>query len=373
MHKRLNAKSFPHFMERNTKTTYRSDKPLGRIYDRVAPIKFDPVYDMAFDDRIASCYLLSAQELTKAREVKNQYDIAMRRLIGRHENPVTEFEIWSTFVLSKPRVGSDYKLQEEVGRDVAALKDRFRSICAEAIMGVEQKSIVFSYSMIDLKKLDRFVAAMYTVTRVEVQAALRERALPQIDENGNKIADDQGADFMMPLISFPWLFHRELVRIASGGRPPVRQWTSSEQNEAVTQPAASPDGLTVELGSEQVVSKEGGEVGADENEDYVRTSSGQVVHRGEILDLFNANGEVVKHSRAYPVVDHGVNVMSSSHIDSEPQSTYEPNLVKTHESTKFTHEENDDCEGFHEVEFEEMEMEDEEDVLDVLAKKIASI
>lgn len=295
MRRRLNPPNFPHFMERSSKT-YRTTRPLGRIYDRVRTIKFDPIYDMAFDSRILSRFQLSVDELTKAREVKAKYDVAMRRLIGRHENPVTEFEIWSTFVLSKPRVGSDYKLQEELGRDVAALKDHFRSVCGEAVTGAERKDfVVFSYSLIDLEKLDRFVAAIYTVTHDEVQEALRARAMPVVDDDGSKIAEDQGSGFPMPLVSFPWLFHRELNRIATGGRPPVRVLKSASDGgpqenavaavETISQPAGHLGDATSPVVEEaSIVSKK--ESWADKHEDYVRTSSGQVVHRGETLDLF---------------------------------------------------------------------------------------
>lgn len=300
MHKRLNPKSFPHFTERTSKT-YRSEKPLGRIYDRVKTVRFDPIYDMAFDGHILSRFDLSANELTKAREVKGKYDIAMRRLMGRHENPVTEFEIWSTFILSKPRVGSDYKLREEVGREVASLKDRFRSICAEAVTGIERKDMFFSYSLIDLEKLDRFVAAMYTVTHDEVEEALRARESPVIDDDGNKIADDQGSGFPMPLISFPWLFHRELSRISAGGRPPTRQWKQAcdgsqtvttaasgpqaePDTEATSQPAACVTSSVIMEDSTIARKKEGDE---GEDQDYVRTSSGQIIYRGETLDLFH--------------------------------------------------------------------------------------
>lgn len=352
MLKRLNPIAFPHFMERNSKS-YRSLKPLGRIYDRVRTIKFDPTYDMAFDKRILSRFELLADETNKAREVKGRYDIAMRRLIGRHENPVTEFEIWSTFILSKPRVGNDYKLQEEVGRDVAALKDRFRSICGEAVVGAteEKDYVVFSYSMIDLEKLDRFVAAMYTVTHDEVQEALRLRALPVMD--GEEI--DEGYRLPMPLISFPWLFHKELCRIATGGRPPIRQWKPSSgsdggqtvaiENNVVTADYKSEPEPELEPESETqvIVSKKEGSA----FEDSVRTSSGKVVHRGETLDLFRESGSV--------------SPANGSAVDQNDEEEKE---------------QNDDGESS-ETEFEEavMDMDDdeEEDALDALTKKVGGI
>lgn len=322
MHKSLNPKAFPHFMERGRKS-YTSAKPLGRIYTRVNVEKFNPAYNMAFDDRILSRFQLSKEEVEKAREVKAKYDVAMRRLMGQHERPISEFEIWSTFILSKPRVGNDYKLAETVGREVSALKNRFRAVCGEAVTGVAQKSEFFSYSSIDLEKLDRFVAAMYTVTNDEVQEALRARALPVLDEDGIRIADDQGANFPMPLISFPWLFHKELARVASGVKPVTRMWKnfgaangdgdSSEatQNNApmgsaktVSQAAEVKAEVKVEMdmwrieekgGDEEkkkkvVVKNEGAAAAEYELGDAdavcVPTASGKIFKRGEILDLF---------------------------------------------------------------------------------------
>lgn len=384
MHKRLNPTNFPHFMERTHKT-YRSGRPLGRIYDRVKTIRFDPIYDMAFDARVLSRFELSTNEISKAREIKSKYDIAMRRLMGRHENVVTEFEIWSAFILSKPRVGNDYKLQEEVGRDVAALKDRFRSVCGEAVTGVERKDslAVFSYSMIDLEKLDRFVAAMYTVTYDEVQAALRARSMPIIDDDGNRVANDQGYSYPMPLVSFPWLFHRELSRIATGGQPPERQWKlPSHENKAanavslpqVTSQPSDGDGgaISSTTGEYLVAGKKEGSAGEDE--DCVRTSSGQVVHRGETLDLFGKATEEFKElSSRGDGTENSLRATDSPRITiSSASSASELHALSAERSERSRGEDSED-----EIEFEEMEIgnndeeeDEEEDALDVLTRKI---
>lgn len=318
-------------MERSK--TYRSEKPLGRIYDRVRTIKFDPIYNMAFDNRILSRFKLSIDEMTKARHIKAQYDIAMHRLMGRHENPVTEFEIWSTFILSKPRVGSDYKLQEEVGREVAALKDRFRSLCGEAVTGIQRKGLIaFSYSMIDLEKLDRFVAAMYTVTHDEIQEALRDRATPVRDEYGNKVADNQGPDYPMPLMTFPWLFHRELSRIAMGGRPTARQWKRTDD------------------GSQKREDAEGDEV-------CFGASNEKIFDGGETLDPFDSAKDASKSlflRPESPTADQSLMSFSSEENENE----------NSHQSLE-------------EIEFEEMELnienDAEEDALDALIKKVGNI
>ncbi|CAN8100723.1 unnamed protein product [Discula destructiva] len=305
MHRSLRPKVYPHWMERKTGKHYTSRTAVGRIYDRIHVEKFSPAYDMPFDNRILSRFELKVEELAKPQAIKAQYDIAMRRLMGQHENPVSEFEIWSTFILSKPRVGNDYKLQEHVGREISALKDRFRMQCGEAITGVAQKSTIFSYAGIDLGKLDRFVAAMYKVTHEEVQDALTARALPMLDEEGNRIADDQGPDFPMPLISFPWLFHMELARIAQGGVPPA-MWQPKKSSVSEAEGPKKIAHIASMLGNEHdknhpqgtgTGTKECARVNANSdeasvNEDAVHTASGNSVRRGEMLELdFNRHGD----------------------------------------------------------------------------------
>lgn len=360
--------------------SYKSTKPLGLIYERVNVETFNPAYEMAFDKRILSRFELSDEELTKVRLIKSQYDIAMRRLMGQHEKAITEFEIWSTFILSKPRVGNDYKLQEAVGRDVSALKDRFRKICAEAITGMPQHSNMFSYSQIELGKLDRFVAAMYTVTHQEVQTALDERAAPCLDEEGSRISDNQLSALHMPLISFPWLFHRELARIATGGRAikncctstidtgkPLLNNTKPEPPSSVNNADINPNKLdTTDDGEDLLVFEEG-------SGDFTHTASGKVVHRGDILDLFDEKGG-----------DNPTTATLNPESINEPReiSEFSVGSSKAQSSDGFngdivsqsTPDEGGDVE-YEEAEFEEMEMDDEgdEDALEVLANKIATV
>lgn len=377
MHKSLNAKLFPHFMERKAVSkNYRSHKPVGRIYDRVNVEKFAPAYDLPFDDRILKRFELTTEELSKARDVKTKYDTAMRRLMGQHECPVSEFEIWSTFVLSKPRVGTDYKLAEQVGRDVSSLKDRFRMICGETIRGAEQKTAVFSYSNVNLSELDRFVAAMYVVTYEEVQDALKARGMPSLDEEGSKMTEDQGEDFPMPLISFPWIFPRELARIATGAVPvtwprKTKQPSRTEGKDLSPQSKAKVTKLLVTKPSEEqvVVSKEedaslatyhnDGVVG----EDYVRTASGQIVHRGEDLQLFTDQDAAIENSH-----------MSIAHSKSSPSITESTITPESSHSSEGKEEGVDNEEGDSdgdEIEITRSDDDDDEDVLEAMAKKLA--
>ncbi|ORY60531.1 RNA dependent RNA polymerase-domain-containing protein [Pseudomassariella vexata] len=193
---------YPHFMEKNPKSTYRSSRVLGKIYDVVSSIDFSPKYDSPFDKRVLLRYRLSDDLLGRARAVKSQYDMAMRRIMNQREIK-TEFEVWSTFVLSKPRVGTDYKVQEDMGFVIVSLRDRFIKACMEAA-GAPNR---------DQAKLYPFVAAMYRITWEEVQLALQECKETWVIE-GHLIPKRQTTQEHMPLISFPWLFGQELGRIA---------------------------------------------------------------------------------------------------------------------------------------------------------------
>lgn len=388
------------------KPGYQSDSAVGHIYDRIhiKTVEWHPAYDRPFDRRILSRYQLDGKLLTKATDIKSAYDIAMRRLMGQHEAPITEFEVWSTFILSRPRVGNDYKLQESMGREISALKERFRAECIEAVTGVEQKhSYAYAYSTIDHEQLDRFVAAMYTVTYDQVEAALRDRATLQPDAEG-----EMEEDFQMPLISFPWLFHRELARVALGRGGDVRllrrpAWAGQNRQKQhdvqdevpAADPAAAPEaeddvdapedtdpgGAVSHDGDKQpqmlyeLRSKKegGGNVDGDEDlgEDYVRTSSGQVIHRGQVLDLFTDNG-------SQPTL--GIPETTSSAEDFHPKvanANGPPGRDNTGISTESPKSEQDqagsDDEEFPEVEFEEMNdalCQEEADALEILARKI---
>lgn len=320
MKRHLQPRKWPHWMEKEKKSNYRSYSALGKIYDRIKIEEFHAAYEMPFDARILSRYQLEADTLAKASKIKATYDIAMRRLMGQHEAPVTEFEIWSTFILSRPRVGSDYKLQENVGREMAALKLRFRAECMEAVTGnIQTEGFAPASSVVNLEKLDRFVAAMYTVTHNDVRAALRERSMPKPNGEGGS------EEIQMPLISFPWLFHRELARVALGRGGDVRPlqksvWLNRGESQQtrdrdvavedaefeIPGDTALPDAIDLEVRTQQAVedvqsNKEGyaterGDSGADGEigDDCVRTSTGQVVHRGQMLALFTETGEEVQ-------------------------------------------------------------------------------
>jgi len=238
---------------------YHSEKILGQLYDKVDSVDFMPQYEASFDKRILKAYQLNSAILMTARQVKSQYDVAMRRIMAQQEIK-TEFEVWSTFVLSKSRYGSDYKMQEEMGTISGALKDQFRHVCIEKA-GSKEFSV-----------LGPFIAAMYRVTKEEMDIALAECQTTKFI-GGKKVPKRKMDPRFMPLISFPWLFEKELGRIATGievdedlADMPIVSLTSRFDSLA---PRKRLVGTTVD------------------EDDYVKQEDGVIVHRGEVLDLFS--------------------------------------------------------------------------------------
>lgn len=199
--KELRAREWPHFMGGNRRI-YHSSTALGQIYDRVEGVPFTPLYQNKFDRRILAKYTLEHDMLKKVRSIKTQYDTAMRRLMAQREVE-TEFEVWSGFILSKPRVGSGYKAAEEIGREASVLKQHFRELVQKEAGG----------SHIDI--IGPWVAAMYKVTEEEVKIALYRRQRAQ-SMAGNALPRQKRNLKGMPLISFPWVFHAQLGYIATG-------------------------------------------------------------------------------------------------------------------------------------------------------------
>lgn len=241
---------------------YTSGKILGQLYDRVESVNFIPQWEAKFDHRILRAYKLEDSLLKKARQVKSQYDTSMRRILA-NQDVQTEFEIWSTFLLSKPRVGSDYKFQEVIAHISDALKDQYRAVCIEEAGGK------------DFAVLGPFVAAMYKVTKEEMDIALVEcRATKTV--GGREVPRRKMEPKSMPLISFPWLFEKELGRIATG----------TDASAAIEDLGVLP------LGHKSEPTKRchgGGDAVLD---DFVQQEDGVIIHRGEELDLFRDIGDI---------------------------------------------------------------------------------
>lgn len=204
---RLTPKEWPHWMERPNKRTYRSRTALGQIYDKVQVETFEPAYDKPFDTRILEqSPSLDFELMQCARRVKTRYDMALRRAMAQKDIQ-SEFEMWSGFVMTKPRVGSDYKVAEEIGRLFQVITARFRRVCIREA-GASQ----------DSEKLPPFIAAMYKVTSEEVRIALHEAALARQRTDATVTSKSPLPHRIMPLISFPWIFSHELCCLAKAAK-----------------------------------------------------------------------------------------------------------------------------------------------------------
>ncbi|TID17510.1 RdRP-domain-containing protein [Venturia nashicola] len=248
----LRPKTWPHFMEKkHAKGQYHSEKILGQLYDMVKLVDFIPDYDAPFDERVLQAHEVSEEMLQRAAEIKEQYDTDIRRIMAQHDID-TEFEVWSTFVMSHNGEKRDYSFAEELGQIVNSIKSMYREICVKASGGDS------------FETLQPFVTAMYKATERQMRAALNECNTTKI-VGGMKVPARKMDSKNMPLMSFPWVFDRELGMIASG------IFYSSES-------------VSRQQGTQKRTTKRATAAGPD-NPDAIETADG-VVPKGELIDFF---------------------------------------------------------------------------------------
>jgi len=204
MKKSLRVNEYPHFMEKhNGERVYHSRKILGRLYDQVERVSFNPVWSVEFDERILGNpkYEVSDRLLRSAKAVKIEYDTAVRRVLGQYDIK-TEFEIFSTFVLKYKGGKNEYTFHEELGRISRTLHDRFQNIVYERVRGKRNPA------------LGSYVVAMYRITYLEMVTASRQPNWQNADPTTK------------PLISFPWIFREVLGTLAKGEAPYNDTWES---------------------------------------------------------------------------------------------------------------------------------------------------
>ncbi|KAL9610417.1 MAG: hypothetical protein Q9167_004872 [Letrouitia subvulpina] len=262
----LRPSQWPHFMEKEHQKQYHSRKILGKLYDEIDLVGFEPVYHLTFDSRILSAYQLDQSILDDAYEVKKEYDIAVRRIMAQHDIK-SDFEVWSTFVLHHSRKMKDFKFHEEIGNLSSSLKDRFRSRCYEKA-GSE-------------KDIKHFVAAMYTVTAEEVALAVRERRLLEKEEEVENLTPAK-----MPFISFPWIFHDLLGKIAK-----------DDQSKAEGRTDVGPS-LLIDQGEQ--TTKNSAVLPTHEEPNTSETGN-RVTHCGQTLELVGGIGSGLDTTEAQPL------------------------------------------------------------------------
>ncbi|CAI7574454.1 unnamed protein product [Penicillium pancosmium] len=200
---------WPHFMERRgalSKKDYHSKKILGQLYDAVEHVNFVPHLTMPFDSRILECKPelkeLSEDLLDYARSLKGDYDAAVRRVMAQYEIP-TEFEVWSSWILSHNGSANNYNISEKVGGLAEHLRSGFRQHCYEKMGGRF------------LEALAPLVVAMYRVTHEDLLTT--QEVVKYDDESDYEESDHMDSTAAKTsLISFPWMFSEYLGKIAQG-------------------------------------------------------------------------------------------------------------------------------------------------------------
>ncbi|KAB8236873.1 RNA dependent RNA polymerase [Aspergillus alliaceus] len=203
----LEPRKWPHFMEKFHKPKdriYHSNKILGQLYDAVERIDFVPSLEMSFDKRLLSCDIEVPDDLLAfAKNLKGQYDDAMRRIMAQHEIK-TEFEVWSTFILSHANASKDYKFHEEIGAISTSLRETFKKQCYERVGGR------------NFDQIAPLALAMYRVANKEMSTALNKYRAENLTVDNKLFRKPAPKIGQLPLISFPWIFPHILGKIALG-------------------------------------------------------------------------------------------------------------------------------------------------------------
>ena len=291
----LKPPKWPHFMEKvgkQQRQIYTSRKVLGQLYDQVERIDFVPAFTAPFDKRILQAYTLDASILESAREIKEEYDAHMRRIMAQQEIK-TEFEVWSTFVLQHSSTSNAFKYHEQIGEISIALKDQFRLVCHERAGGK------------DYKHIGPFAAAMYEVTAREVTAAVEEcHQFQMIGGQSQPVREMKPS--AMPLMSFPWLFQDVLGKIAKSNSP-GSVYTLSTGEEIDLKASAQHNAVST-LQSKRVRL----DPGTLDSNDYLKTSEGKT-HPGEILELFGDSTKLSEcKDQAEEIPSSSISVRSSN-------------------------------------------------------------
>ena len=188
--KDLERFEWPHFMEKKSGRPYHSRKVLGQLYDAVKaePAVFEPNYGGIFDKRILNACDPSLGVMEFTEELKRDYDTSLRRIMAQHDIQ-TEFEVWSTLVLSHSKASPDYKFHEEIGNLSKTLVDQYKDAFEKEANGK------------DTSHLLPYAVAAYKIASAQLAKARKD---------GNLAGKPQ----QIPFISFPWVLHKTLNAIA---------------------------------------------------------------------------------------------------------------------------------------------------------------
>ncbi|GAM90356.1 hypothetical protein ANO11243_083990 [Dothideomycetidae sp. 11243] len=200
----LKVDKYPHWAGKPDFRSYFSTKVLGLLYNKVEKVEFDTNpkgYCNAFDKYILGAFEAPTDLFSKLRELKDEYDEDMYRIMAQY-GIETEFEVYSSFVMTHNREIKDYKFAEEMGRLMNTLRYHYRDLCLE-MAGLQGHHP-------DMKRLGALVVAVYKVTEQESKEYV-------IRQSSDYEASQRERT---PLISFPWVFLEELLGVAQMARSP---------------------------------------------------------------------------------------------------------------------------------------------------------
>ncbi|KAI1015565.1 hypothetical protein LB503_009761 [Fusarium chuoi] len=345
------------------KNSYISKKALGIIFDKVKgkQVKFDPIWDSPFDQRIITKFELDRDILKSARKIKTQYDTSVRRLLSQHALK-TEFELWTGFAMSRPAVGSDYKVQEELRREYTNLKGAFRKLCIDT---AGSKSA---------EKLEPFVAAMYKVTDEEMKIALYEHHRGVINDAGTLLQPRKLEPKSMPLISFPWIFHKEMCRMANSSDFELRTLLAAGPRQG-EMPGVG-EHLEPTVKDDATPTKhEVPEVSDLAPEIHSHLPDGTVLHRGQPLAIFPLEDDAVSEvDDDFPNGISGSGQSSSAGNDSGMVSDEQPDISSENDMQVEVPSDDDDVveDDTDSIYSDELE-EDEEEAMDRLVNLMSQV
>lgn len=212
-------------MEKNPRKTRKSTKIVGKLYDLVTKIDFEPITEANFDERILKAFEDSELEEFEpiAREVKDLYDENMRRTMLQHDVN-SEFEIFSGFVMKHSPEKNDYKYHEEIGAAFSLTRDRFTQMMHKKLYEKNSTNDERKAATAQLKESKGKESTIQKtlkdrVTPLEIAkmvAAIYKCTRDDVDSWNKMLEEDNADDYVPPFISFPWLFAEVLGSIACG-------------------------------------------------------------------------------------------------------------------------------------------------------------
>lgn len=198
---------------------YDSDKILHRLYRGVDFVDFNPAHEFNFDSRILEACQPDDEVLKSVRSIKRDYDAALLRIMSKHEIKL-EYEVWSAFVLEHNQDIADYTLQEALESSMRTIKQQFRQAVFDAAGTKEM----------DQENTKKYIVAMYRVTAEEVAEG----------------RDSDGGEGQV-LMSFPWVFQRELGLIANDQYGAARETGGASPASMVPLPKVAQPAESVSL------------------------------------------------------------------------------------------------------------------------------